>query len=212
MNANDDQRTKKVKQLTFFFERYCLSILKPQASPEQRLHSSEPQHVSLSHGHPAIPDYGSLAEFWVELIDDQSGRPYYLNTQTSESSWIRPTLLSETSPEFGSVPISAPGPMQLAPDVQQRPHFQQLFSGILEANLRGEVHALSRINDQFITAICHRILEEFEEGLVAEMVSGTGGAERRLATAANRYARRRQLSFLVIFQAMNTTQRHLQND
>ena len=95
--------------------------------------------------------------------------------------------MSGSDPTAALAPAAAAGPIQLVPGPQQHPLFQRLFCGILAAIARGELghlRASSRVTDQFVITICSRILQDFEEGLVADMVSGIGGADRRLATAA----------------------------
>ena len=95
--------------------------------------------------------------------------------------------MSGSDPAPALAAAAAAGPIQLVSAPQQHPLFQHLFCGIVAAIARGELghlRASSRITDQFVIAICHRILQDFEEGLVADMVSGVGGADRRLATAA----------------------------
>jgi hypothetical protein len=67
-------------------------------------------------GRGAGPAFGTpsvLSAPWIEVIDPTSGRPFYVNTQTSESSWNRPSC-SAPSPAPAAVPKSATAPTSLA--------------------------------------------------------------------------------------------------
>lgn len=70
-------------------------------------------------------------------------------------------------------------PIQIVP----RRLFDQLVSGILTA-MPTDSHAM--ITPQVAQSVSCRILQDFEEELVVEMVSGIGGADGRLKTAVNR--------------------------
>ena len=70
-------------------------------------------------GRAAGPAFGTavapsvLSAPWIEVIDPTNGRPFYVNTQTNESSWNRPSC-SAPSPFPAAVPKSAAAPTSLA--------------------------------------------------------------------------------------------------
>ena len=61
--------------------------------------------------------------------------------------------------------------------MEQKTNLIRVGISIGDVNGIGPEVIIKSLND-------HRILQDFEEGLVADMVSGVGGADRRLATAA----------------------------
>ena len=65
-------------------------------------------------------------------------------------------------------------------DARQHPLYNRLFSGILTQPSYGAIPAIPL---GLARTLCCRILDEFEVGLVAEMVSGVGGAGQRLRAA-----------------------------
>ena len=74
---------------------------------------------ALGFGRSAGPAFGTavapsvLSAPWIEVIDPTNGRPFYVNTQTNESSWNRPSC-SAPSPFPAAVPKSAAAPTSLA--------------------------------------------------------------------------------------------------
>eukprot|EP00977_Amphora_coffeiformis_P021084 scaffold8828_cov204-Amphora_coffeaeformis.AAC.5 len=95
-----------------------------QAAQLAQQQQQQQQSNGFSHQAPAPAVLGGLPDGWMELQDPSSGRPYYYNQTTQETTWERPAPVAAPVP----APVPTPPPhqkqqlqQQQMPEITQTP-------------------------------------------------------------------------------------------
>eukprot|EP00602_Paraphysomonas_sp_CaronLab_P005046 CAMPEP_0185030580 /NCGR_PEP_ID=MMETSP1103-20130426/17560_1 /TAXON_ID=36769 /ORGANISM="Paraphysomonas bandaiensis, Strain Caron Lab Isolate" /LENGTH=1052 /DNA_ID=CAMNT_0027565771 /DNA_START=108 /DNA_END=3263 /DNA_ORIENTATION=+ len=97
------------------------STLNPQK--QQQHQQMQTQQPSTMQAVPSSPTSPSLPPGWLQLVDPNSNRPYFVDQSTGQSQWEPPQAQSQVSP----APMPSPVPVT-SPAVQQQQQQQPITS------------------------------------------------------------------------------------
>lgn len=112
------QRQQREAQQAALAEQRAHQQTEQQAQQQRQQQQQQKQHPTNGYGNQAAPTpatVGGLPEGWMELQDPSSGRPYYYNQTSQETTWDRPTPVQIPVPAAAPSAVPAAQPQMPEP-------------------------------------------------------------------------------------------------